>query len=328
MRCFPAATCPASARRCRPPASTLEPRTEGGRDDHHTDRRHRRSTSTPKASSTDPSQWNERDRRGDRARERRRRLTDRHWLVVRFMRDQYLDTGTLRRSARSARSPASRSRSSTSSSRRAPRSSPPRSAASPSPGLHLGGRMTDTVTRPRASRRRSRRFDHRLEGLARGHLPRTDHGQRRAHGGDRGEHLLHVLRSRRDPQDRHGHIKVATVGNPGLHLATCSAASPAVRARDHRCATADGELDIPPIPEFMELIADSGAGLYACKASVDMFGLDDGRLHPAGATDHHRRRVLREGRRRRDHLHLRRRKIGCSSGAPRAHLSRCAIHEA
>src|SRR6266700_1953162 len=33
------------------------------------------------------------------------------------------------------------------------------------------------------------------------------------------------------------------------------------------------ELDIPPIPEFIQLIADSGAKLYACKASVDMFGL-------------------------------------------------------
>jgi peroxiredoxin family protein len=32
------------------------------------------------------------------------------------------------------------------------------------------------------------------------------------------------------------------------------------------------ELDIPPIPEFVELVSDSGGGLYACKASVDMFG--------------------------------------------------------
>jgi peroxiredoxin family protein len=33
------------------------------------------------------------------------------------------------------------------------------------------------------------------------------------------------------------------------------------------------KLDIPPIPEFVELIADSGAGFYACRASVEMFGL-------------------------------------------------------
>jgi len=33
------------------------------------------------------------------------------------------------------------------------------------------------------------------------------------------------------------------------------------------------KIDMPPIPEFIELVADSGAQLYACKASVDMFGL-------------------------------------------------------
>jgi peroxiredoxin family protein len=34
------------------------------------------------------------------------------------------------------------------------------------------------------------------------------------------------------------------------------------------------KLDIPPIPEFIEMIADSGAKLYACKASVEMFDLE------------------------------------------------------
>jgi peroxiredoxin family protein len=34
-----------------------------------------------------------------------------------------------------------------------------------------------------------------------------------------------------------------------------------------------GALDIPSIPEFIEMISDTGAGLYACQASVDLFGL-------------------------------------------------------
>ena len=34
------------------------------------------------------------------------------------------------------------------------------------------------------------------------------------------------------------------------------------------------QLDIPSIPEFIDMIADTGAGLYACKASVDLFGLE------------------------------------------------------
>jgi peroxiredoxin family protein len=41
----------------------------------------------------------------------------------------------------------------------------------------------------------------------------------------------------------------------------------------HYLASKMDKLDIPPIPEFIEMIADTGAGLYACKASVDLFGL-------------------------------------------------------
>jgi peroxiredoxin family protein len=73
---------------------------------------------------------------------------------------------------------------------------------------------------------------------------------------------------------KHAHVKVATVGNPGLHLATWAGGFPGVSALvTHKFATEMEKLDIPPIPEFIEMIADSGAGLYACKASVDMFGL-------------------------------------------------------
>ncbi len=34
-----------------------------------------------------------------------------------------------------------------------------------------------------------------------------------------------------------------------------------------------GRLDIPPIPEFIEIISDTEAGRYGCKASVDLFEL-------------------------------------------------------
>ncbi|MFZ0380950.1 MAG: DsrE/DsrF/DrsH-like family protein [Solirubrobacteraceae bacterium] len=70
------------------------------------------------------------------------------------------------------------------------------------------------------------------------------------------------------------HVKVATVGNPGLHLATWAGGFPGVSSMvTHKFATEMEKLDIPPIPEFIEMIADSGAGVYACKASVDMFHL-------------------------------------------------------
>ena len=75
-------------------------------------------------------------------------------------------------------------------------------------------------------------------------------------------------------RERHEHVKVAAVGNPGLHLATWVGGVPGMSSIiTHQLAKKMDELDIPPIPEFVELIADSGAGLYACQASVDMFGL-------------------------------------------------------
>jgi peroxiredoxin family protein len=76
-------------------------------------------------------------------------------------------------------------------------------------------------------------------------------------------------------KDRQAHVKVATVGNPGMHLPTLVGALPGFPALATRVMQRQMEkLDIPPIPEFVELVADSGARLYACKASVDMFGLE------------------------------------------------------
>ena len=74
---------------------------------------------------------------------------------------------------------------------------------------------------------------------------------------------------------RHEQIKLATVGNPGLHVPTMVGGLPGMslvmtKYMNHKME----ELDIPSIPEFIEMIADTGAGLYACKASVDLFGLE------------------------------------------------------
>ncbi len=74
---------------------------------------------------------------------------------------------------------------------------------------------------------------------------------------------------------RHDHIKLATVGNPGLHLATWAGGLPGVSSVMTQYLERKMEkLDIPAIPEFLEMISDTGAGLYACKASVDLFGLE------------------------------------------------------
>ena len=75
-------------------------------------------------------------------------------------------------------------------------------------------------------------------------------------------------------KDCHEHIKVATVGNPGLHLATMAGELPgASSVMTHYIGRRMEKLDIPSIPESIEMISDTGAGLYGCKASCDRFKL-------------------------------------------------------
>jgi peroxiredoxin family protein len=75
-------------------------------------------------------------------------------------------------------------------------------------------------------------------------------------------------------RDRFEKIKVATVGNPGMHMVTWLGAVPGMSWLATKLMQRQMEqIDIPPIPEFIELLGDSGARLYACKATVDMFGL-------------------------------------------------------
>ena len=70
------------------------------------------------------------------------------------------------------------------------------------------------------------------------------------------------------------HVKVATVGNPGMHMPTLLGAIPGMSALATKMMKRQMEkLDIPPVPEFVEMISDSGGRLWACKATVDMFGL-------------------------------------------------------
>jgi len=69
------------------------------------------------------------------------------------------------------------------------------------------------------------------------------------------------------------HIKVAAVGNPGMHMASLLGVLPGMSAiATHMMEKKMEAFDIPDVPEFMELIGDSGCGIYACRASVDLFG--------------------------------------------------------
>lgn len=77
-------------------------------------------------------------------------------------------------------------------------------------------------------------------------------------------------------------LRVATVGNPamrvpdakGFPMPTIVGAIPGMSAFATSMMKKEMEkLDIPPVREFLQMIHDAGGGLYACKASVDMFHL-------------------------------------------------------
>lgn len=70
------------------------------------------------------------------------------------------------------------------------------------------------------------------------------------------------------------HLKVATVGNPAMHIPSLVGILPGMSAfATSQMMKEMDKLDIPPVSEFMEMIHDAGAKMYACRATVDMFHL-------------------------------------------------------
>jgi len=69
-------------------------------------------------------------------------------------------------------------------------------------------------------------------------------------------------------------LKVATVGNPAMHMPTLLGAIPGMSAFATGMMKKEIEkIDIPPIGEFITMIHDAGCQIYACRATVDMFHL-------------------------------------------------------
>lgn len=69
-------------------------------------------------------------------------------------------------------------------------------------------------------------------------------------------------------------IKVDTVGNPAMGIPPVIGMLPGIsNFATKKMKEKMEELDIPPVDEFIEMIHDAGGNLYACLATVDMFGL-------------------------------------------------------
>ncbi len=77
-----------------------------------------------------------------------------------------------------------------------------------------------------------------------------------------------------------GHLKFNPVGNPATHMPTALMGLPGMQAfATHMMKKQLEGLDIPEVPEFLELITDAGGHLWACRMSADMMHVDEDDLY-------------------------------------------------
>ena len=77
-------------------------------------------------------------------------------------------------------------------------------------------------------------------------------------------------------KDKLNELKVATVGNPAMHMPTLLGGLPGMEAFASKMMKKEMEkLDMPPVDEFLEILSDSGVSLWACKLAVEMFHLEE-----------------------------------------------------
>lgn len=68
------------------------------------------------------------------------------------------------------------------------------------------------------------------------------------------------------------HLHVATVGNPAMHIPTMLGGLPGVEALATTMMKKEmDKIDMPGIPEFLDILSASGVRMWACKLAMDMF---------------------------------------------------------
>lgn len=71
------------------------------------------------------------------------------------------------------------------------------------------------------------------------------------------------------------HLKVSTVGNPSMHMPSFLGGLPGMAAfATHMMKKEIEKLDVPPVPEFLEMIHDAGGHLYACRMASEMMHIE------------------------------------------------------
>jgi peroxiredoxin family protein len=71
------------------------------------------------------------------------------------------------------------------------------------------------------------------------------------------------------------HLKVTPVGNPAMHMPNILGVIPGVSSMATSMMMKEiDKLDVPPVHEFLTMIHDAGAGIYACRMAMDMMHLE------------------------------------------------------
>jgi peroxiredoxin family protein len=71
-----------------------------------------------------------------------------------------------------------------------------------------------------------------------------------------------------------GSLQFSPVGNPATHMPTAVSGLPGMQGFATRMMRQQiAALDVPPVPEFLDMIADAGGHLWACRMSADMHKL-------------------------------------------------------
>jgi peroxiredoxin family protein len=76
-------------------------------------------------------------------------------------------------------------------------------------------------------------------------------------------------------------LHAGIVGNPATHMPAMIAGLPGMESLATTMMKKKmDEIDIPPVSEFIEMLDDAGAELYACRMAMDMFELEEDALVP------------------------------------------------
>ena len=76
------------------------------------------------------------------------------------------------------------------------------------------------------------------------------------------------------------HLQFSPVGNPATHMPTARMGLPGMTAfATHMMKKQIEGINVPDVPEFLEMITDAGGHLWACRMSADMMHLTEDDLY-------------------------------------------------